>query len=157
MIRFALVSMAALGAMALPAAASLTAEQTVQKVIETVAEDGSVTTELVIADVVAPGDTVVYGLTYANDSEDAAENVALTMPVPGEVSYIEGSATSEGTLVAFSVDGGETFTSRGDLSMTVDGAARPALAENITHIQWRFEDGIPAGASGEITFSAVLN
>lgn len=157
MIRFALVSMAALGAAVLPAAATLTAEQTVEKVVEVVAEDGTVTTELVTAEVVAPGDTVIYGLSYANASADPAEDVALTMPVPAQVDYVEGSATTDGVKVAFSVDGGVSFTSRGDLSVSVDGDTRTALAEDITHIQWQFEEGIPAGAEGKITFAAVLN
>lgn len=157
MIRFALVSAVACAAAILPASASLTAEQTVEKVVETIAEDGTVTTELVAADVVAPGDMVVYGLSYSNNTDSLAEGVALTMPVPDEVDYVEGSATSENVKVSFSVDGGNTFTSRGELTVSLDGDTRTALAEDITHIQWRFDEGIPAGTAGKITFSAVLN
>ncbi|MEO0465033.1 MAG: hypothetical protein AAF216_00710 [Pseudomonadota bacterium] len=157
MIRFALASLAVLGTAALPAAATLSAEQTVQKLVETVSEDGTVTSQLVTAEEVAPGDMVVYGLNYSNDGEESAEDVSLTMPVPVEVAYVEGSATSEGLKVSFSVDGGETFTSRGDLTVTLDGESRTALAEDITHIQWQFPEGIAGGSEGEITFAAVLN
>lgn len=158
MLRSALLSIAALALATAPAVANgLTATQTVLKQIEIPQEDGTVTTELVEASLIAPGDTVVYLLTYTNGGTEAAEAVALTMPVPTEMSFIERSANVDGTIVTFSVDGGATFARRGELTVTIDGEARNALAEDITHVRWTFEDAIEPGSQGEVSFRAVLN
>ena len=158
MIRAALFALSMTTALVAPAYASgLTAEQNVLKVVETVDESGDTVKSLIPADKVAPGDTVVYALQYANGSEEPAENVKLTMPVPGEVSYLENSATTEGVSVSFSVDGGQNFASRGDLKVSVDGQPREALSTDITHVRWVFEEPIAGGATGEVSFRAVLD
>lgn len=158
MLRSALLSIAALALAVAPAVANgLTATQSVLKQIEVPQEDGTIATELVEASLIAPGDTVVYLLTYTNGGAEAAQSVELTMPVPAEMSFIERSANVDGTVVTFSVDGGATFAQRGELTVTVDGEARNALAEDITHVRWAFEEAIAPGAQGEVSFRAVLN
>lgn len=158
MIRAALFALSMTTALVAPAYASgLTAQQNVLKIVETTDESGDTVKALVPADKVAPGDTVVYSLKYANNAEEPAANVKLTMPVPGEVSYMENSATTDGVAVSFSVDEASNFSSRGDLTVSVDGEPREALSRDITHIRWVFEEPIAAGATGEVSFRAVLD
>lgn len=158
MIRAAIVSLSLALALGGPAAASgLTANQTVQKVVVTTDEAGNEVVEYVEADLVAPGDTVVYTLTYANDGEEPAEDVVLTMPVPAEMSFVEGSAKTEMAMVGFSIDGGATFVPRGELAVTLDGEAREALSDEITHVRWSFTEAIPVGEDGIVSYHAILN
>ena len=78
------------------------------------------------------------------------------MPVPGEVSYVENSATGQGAAIAFSIDGGKSFSQRGALKVTVDGEERLAKADQITHIRWTFASDIAPGAKGGVGYLAVL-
>ncbi|MEL6567854.1 MAG: hypothetical protein AAFQ22_05505 [Pseudomonadota bacterium] len=137
-------------------AADLTAVQTVQKVVETVDDTGATVEQLVEATAVAPGDTVVYALSYSNTGEEAAEGVKLTMPVPEQVILLEGYEKTLGTVVSYSADGGETFVAREDLMVGDSDAQNPATAEDITHMQWVFEAGIPAGEEGQVSFRGLL-
>ncbi|MEM1105122.1 MAG: hypothetical protein AAGH87_01940 [Pseudomonadota bacterium] len=137
-------------------AAELTAEQTVQKVVQSVDENGAVTETFLAADAVAPGDTVLYTLNYANSGPDAAEDVTLTMPVPPQVVLLEGSEFARNTAVAYSIDGGLNFAERENLFVGEGADVRPATAEDITHMQWAFTADISAGQSGAIGFRGVL-
>ena len=158
MIRALLLGLAApalLTPMAL--ASGLEATQTVHKLVETVNADGETVVEKVEADLVAPGDTVEYALSYSNSGDVQAENVALTMPVPGAISFVEGSAAHDGTSVGFSIDNGTSFASRGELEVTLDAEALTTLAQDITHIRWTFDAPIEPGVSGTVSFQGILN
>lgn len=155
--RFALFALAALTTFAPSAFADgLVATQSVERVIVEKSVDGTETVRFGPADSVAPGDEVFYNLDYSNKSEDAATNVQLVMPVPSEVSYVENSATGEGAEIAFSVDGGKTFSQRGALKVTIDGEERLAKADQITHIRWSYAEDIEPGAEGGVGYLAVL-
>ncbi|MEE9379929.1 MAG: hypothetical protein V3V03_00855 [Hyphomonadaceae bacterium] len=144
-------------AFAAPAYASgLTATQTVQRMQVSEGIDGSEQISFVEADTVTPGDRVLYSIDYTNESVDPIDNVKLVMPVPTEVAYVENSATGEGASIAFSVDGGTSFAPRGELTVSVDGASRIALAEEITHIKWTFESDISPGGAGDVSYLGLL-
>ena len=98
----------------------------VQKEQVTVNKAGEAETELVVASTVVPGERVVYTITFQNISDEPAENVVITNPISGELTYIDGSAFGPGTDIQFSVDGGQTFSSRDELTVTEDGETRPA-------------------------------
>lgn len=155
MFAIALFSIAFLSAPAL--ADSLSATQTVERMVTTTEDDGTVKVSFVEATTVIPGETLVYWLNYDNEADVAAENVVLTVPVPADVTYVEKSASAAPVAAMFSVDGGQTFSSRGELTVSAGGVERTALAEEITHIRWSFAEPIPAGESGQLGFQAVLN
>ena len=108
------------------------------------------------ADRVAPGDEVFYNLDFANESDEFATNVKFVMPVPSEVAYVENSATGEGAEIAFSIDGGKTFSQRGALKVTIDGEERLAKADQITHIRWSYAGDFAPGQKGGVGYLAVL-
>ena len=158
MIRALLLSLAVPALMAPPALATgLRASQAVYKLVETTTADGEVVTEMVEADLVSPGDTVVYALSYSHDGDTPAENVALTMPVPEAIRFVEGSAAHDKASVTFSVDAGESFVSREELEAARDPDAVATLADDITHIRWSFTAPIEPGDSGKVSFHGVLN
>ncbi len=155
--RFAIFALAALTALAPSAMADgLVATQSVERVIVEKSADGKETVRFGPADRVAPGDEVFYNLDFINDSSDPATNVKLVMPVPTEVAYVENSATGEGAEIAFSIDGGKTFTQRGALTVSIDGEERLAKADQITHIRWSYSEDIAPGAKGGVGYLAVL-
>ena len=134
-------------------ATGLKATQIVEVATISVDADGNEMTTYSQASEVEPGERVRYSLAYANEGEDAAENVRLVMPVPSEVTYIEGSADG---AVEFSADNGRTYTSRETLMIGTGDFARLAVSEEITHIRWAISDPIAPADSGAISFEAVL-
>jgi len=134
---------------------ALTASQTVQKEVITVAEDGTETISYASADMVTPGERIAYTLNYMNDKAEPASNLVLTMPVPEVVVFVEGSARGTGTQMSYSVDG-SNFYPREALNVMVDGTSRPASAEDISHIRWNIVGPIDSGAAGSLAFSGTL-
>jgi uncharacterized repeat protein (TIGR01451 family) len=140
-----------------PSALALSATQTVLKEIRTTTPSGEVTTRYVDATLVTPGETIVYRLDYLNDSAEPVTDMVLTMPVPAEVTYQEGSADQDGMDIYFSTDGGESFSSRTDIMVDVgDGVMAPALSEDITHVRWVSTRPVAVSAEGILQFKAVL-
>jgi len=128
----------------------------VQKEQVTMNDAGEAETQLVAADTVIPGEKVVYTITFQNISEEAADNVVITNPISGDLTYVDGSEFGPGTDIQFSVDGGQTFANKNELTVTEDGVTRSAVAEDFTHIRWVMQQELAAGAQGVARFSAVL-
>ena len=104
-----------------------------------------------------PGDDVVYTITFTNISDETAENIVITNPISGELTYVEGSAFGPGTRIEFSVDGGLSFAAANELTVSEDGEVRAARAEDFTHIRWVMQNELQAGAQGLARFRARLN
>lgn len=143
-------------AFAVPAAA-LTATQIVEKEVVIQNQDGSTQTQRLPAESVIPGERIVYTLRYLNDGAEPATDLVMTMPVPKEVTFIDGSAERAGAKTVYSVDGGETFAPRESLQVRgFDGATRPAKAEDITHVKWTVTGPVQSAEAGELVFKGVL-
>ena len=153
--RYALIIAASVFAALTPASAGVQATQSVEKVTTSQLPNGETLETLVTAEKVAPGETVVYSLNYANSPETVSENVVLVMPVPNEVVYVEGSVTGDDALVSFSADGGESFMTRGRLTIREGDEVRVATSDEITHIRWTFEALEPA-ATGAVSYRGIL-
>ena len=140
-------------------ASALSATQTIEKEKTVITEDGSTQIIRTTADTVVPGENIVYTLNFVNDdiNTPAATNLVLTMPVPKEVTYIEGSADRAGTVVVYSADGGETFSPRQTaMVLSTDGNVRLASAADITHVRWTVPGPVAAGETGQLSFTAVI-
>lgn len=138
-------------------AGSLQLTTTVQKEQLSVSESGESKKELVAADTVLPGDSVVYTITFVNTGNEAAENVKITNPIPQHLTYQAGSAVGPGTIVEFSVDGGSLFAAAADLTVAEGDELRAATVEDYTHIRWIVQDDFAAGEQGIAQFRAQLN
>lgn len=138
-------------------AQALTAQQTVEREVVVIKADGSEAVKREKADMVTPGDKVVYTLSYYNDEKAAADNIILVMPIPTEIKYLEGSADTDSAYTQYSADGGKTFSTRETLKVRDEkGAAHMANADEITHVRWQVSATIAPGAGGSLSFSGRL-
>ncbi|MEE9346732.1 MAG: hypothetical protein V3U82_00960 [Robiginitomaculum sp.] len=151
-----ILSTACLAALAIgPAASALTAEQKVYKLVEKTNALGQVSTSRTSAELVTPGEKIVYVLAYTNDKIEPANDIVLTMPIPSDVTYMEGSAETETAKLEYSA--GDGFSARDDLMVIGDdGAMRTARAEELTHVRWTVIAAVAPGQSGELSFKAAL-
>lgn len=137
-------------------ALALTAEQTVEREIVVKNLDGSETVRREVAESVIPGESVVYSINYYNDLDKAAENVVLVMPVPSELTLIEGSADIAGVETTYSADGGQSFAPRENVVVKLeDNTTRAADSGDITHIKW-IVALITPDQSGSLSFKGKL-
>ena len=152
-----LVFIASASLMASMSASALTAKQSVEKEVVVQMPDGTESVSRAPAELVIPGERVVYTLSFTNDDAAPATDLVLTMPVPSEIKYMEGSATTEGASLVYSADGGKTFTTRTDLrALGTDGSVQTATAEDITHIRWTVAGPVAVGETGNLSFKGVL-
>jgi uncharacterized repeat protein (TIGR01451 family) len=157
MLRGSLFALSLLTAFIAPAyATGLQAEQIVEVATVSVDENGQEQVTYTLAEEVAPGDQVRYTINYTNAGNESASNVKLDMPVPAEVDFIEGSADATSAEISYSADNGETFASRGTLTVTEAGEPQAATAKDITHVRWTFTGDIAPGEAGNISYSGVL-
>jgi uncharacterized repeat protein (TIGR01451 family) len=118
--------------------------------VEVKGADGKVAKKLVPVTHAAPGDEVIYEIAYRNNGKAAATDIVVNNPMPKEMTYV--GASTEPTAV--SVDGGKHYGKLSDLMVTLpNGAIRPALASDITHLRW-IVSSLAGGASGKVTFRA---
>jgi len=150
-----LFSLIATSFMAVPAHA-LTAKQTVEKEVVVRNADGTETSSRVPADIVIPGERVVYTVNITNDQAQPAQNFVMTQPVPSEVLYIEGSAEKAGAELSVSTDGGNSFTSRGAATVLKNGERVRATASDITHLRWKMVTPLAPGGNDSVAYKAVL-
>jgi len=135
----------------------LNVKTVVQKEEITIDDSGARKTRLVPAETVVPGDSVIYTITFTNISEEAAENVVITNPVPENLTYIDGSAFGPGAVIEFSVDGGQNYGTSDELVIPDNGGSRAATAEDYTHLRWVMQNQLAAGSQGVASFRAELN
>jgi uncharacterized repeat protein (TIGR01451 family) len=115
--------------------------------------DGKPVTVRETPKVVTPGDKLVFELSYRNQGAQPATGFALTDPIPQSVVF----AGSESPGAIVSVDGGKSWGPLASLRVAgPNGASRPAVAADVTHIRWSFSQAIPAGGSGKLSFRGVV-
>jgi uncharacterized repeat protein (TIGR01451 family) len=135
----------------------LDVQTTVQKQEVFVNEVGESETRLVPAEVVVPGESVIYTITFRNVSGEPADNVVITNPIAEDLMYVDGSAFGPGMEILFSVDSGNTFAKADELTVVnEDGEIRDAAAGDFTHVRWVMQNDLAAGAQGTARFAAIL-
>lgn len=134
----------------------LDVQTTVQKEVVTTTENGDIKKSLVSADAVAPGEKVFYTITFRNVGSESADNVVITNPIAESLFYVDGSAFGPGSDIEFSVDGGQTFGSADELTVTDNGETRAADGSDFTHVRWVMKNNLAAGAQGTARFAAIL-
>src|SRR5262245_45536977 len=117
---------------------------------------GEKTKVLVPAGKVVPGTEVVWTVTAHNTCKQPSDNVVITNPVPEHMTLVTGSAIGAGSDITYSLDG-KSFAPADKLTVTENGATRPARADEIKQIRWEFRNSLPPGASAFGRYRAVLN
>lgn len=127
-----------------------------EKVI--VGKDGVKHTEIVPAGRVLPGVEVIYTIKYTNVSKKPAENLVVNDPIPEHMIYVDGSATGDGTAISYSADGGKHWSAMIE-TLEIDNGnstTRSATARDVTDIRWAVKGKVAPGATGQVSFRAVL-
>lgn len=144
-------------AFAVPAIAGAGPLQVTSKVFieaPTRAADGSAKMVLMPAKKAVPGDRVVFVLAYRNTGAQPLDRLVFDNPLPAGIAYrapAQGSAAPE-----LSVDG-KTYGPLSTLRVAAAGApARPARADDVTHVRWRLNGPLAANGQGQFAFQAVL-
>lgn len=132
-------------------------QTSVEKRVQRILDSGQVETLFEPAGTVVPGDTIAYRIEARNISSDQpAENVVITDPIPEHTQYLSGSAAGEGARVFFSVDGGMRFDAPEALRVVDEGVSRVATASDYTHIRWVFSDSLAPSETRAVHFFAQL-
>ena len=105
------------------------------------------------------GDQLRYRISFTNLSGEsiAPGIIQITNPLPEAVEYLEGSASSREAQVQFSIDGGASFAPAKALSLTDNGARRPAGPADYSAIRWTWNRALHPGETGMVSFDARLH
>jgi uncharacterized repeat protein (TIGR01451 family) len=109
---------------------------------------------------VLQGDTVRYELRFVNTQSAAVRNVVFDDPIPNGMRYVAGTAAADrpNVTVAYSIDGGRTYSAEPTVQRVVDGrrVSVPAPPELFTHIRWMVQGELLPGARVSAEFRAQL-
>jgi uncharacterized repeat protein (TIGR01451 family) len=115
--------------------------------------DGSKSLVLEEPKMVTPGDNLVFVVKFKNVGASAADKFIVTNPLPKAVAF---NGTSDG-LEVVSIDGGATWGFLSSLRVSnANGAKRPALMSDVTHIRWNLNKSLPAGSEGKLIFRGIV-
>jgi uncharacterized repeat protein (TIGR01451 family) len=153
------VSILAAAAQSAPAV-TLTSEVFIERKVVDTAGAETVSLKKPNEVVIVPGDRVVFKTSYKNNGADAATGFRAVNPMPAPIQFI--SVREDWAEV--SVDGGVTWGKLAALTVlpkAEEGAAtlpvqRPAIEADVTHVRWVFNDPIPAGGSGNVTYIGLV-
>lgn len=106
--------------------------------------------ELVEAEGVVPGDTLLFTTSYRNEGASAVSDFVIVNPLPTDLVLTDEAAAQ----TEVSVDGGKSWGRLAELKVVNEGGEeRPATINDITHMRWVFARVAPS-ETGEVRFSA---
>jgi uncharacterized repeat protein (TIGR01451 family) len=144
-----------LAASSVPAMAAAPVELSSDIFVETQKKraDGTFATVLEAPKLILPGDQLVFVVRYRNAGAAPVRNFSVTNPMPPAILF---SGTSDGAEIA-SIDGGKSWGKLSELRVkTANGANRPALMTDVTHIKWQMKQTLAAGQAGKLIFRGVV-
>jgi uncharacterized repeat protein (TIGR01451 family) len=107
-----------------------------------------------------PGDVLRYQLRYTNPRAEAVKNVVFSNPVPDGLRYVGSSASASvaEAAVAFSIDGGKSYSAQPMIEVVEEGKRRnvPAPAGMYTHVRWTVPGSVQSKAQVTAEFRAEL-
>lgn len=122
------------------------------KVSKQVVENGTEKQVLSEPKVVVPGDRLIFSTSYRNTGGETVRNFVVTNPIPNGVMLAPEGAAEH----SVSVDGGKSWGKLASLSVNNgEGAMRPAVAGDVTHVRWVLPEVAP-GAEGKVTYNAIV-
>jgi hypothetical protein len=125
--------------------------------VDNVDDKGRCTKKRIPAETVVPGTEIICTIAYHNTADQNTVQAVITSPIPEQIRYQSQSAFGEKTRVTFSVDDGQSFELPQNLyKADASGRRFPAQPDDYTHIRWELQDTIPALASGQVGFRAIL-
>jgi uncharacterized repeat protein (TIGR01451 family) len=124
---------------------------------ESAGSSGNPVRYFVPATVLEQGREVFYTVRIKNPGAQFANDVVVVQRIPQNTSYVPNSAAGPGAEIGVSADGGQSFGVEGRLTFTdPTGLARPATAQDYTHIRWHLRNPLAPGAVALARFRAVF-
>jgi uncharacterized repeat protein (TIGR01451 family) len=102
--------------------------------------------------IVAPGDRLIFILSYHNKGPTAANSFVVTNPLPSAVAY-QGTPDPSAEV---SINGGKAWGALEALKVLESGQWRSARPEDVTHVRWALKHSIPVGAQGKLSFRGIV-
>lgn len=129
-----------------------------EKEVKTV-EAGKTVVKRVKADKSAPGETLIFTLSYKNTGDEKAVDVKLDNPLPAGTRYVADSAAGANTQISFSVDGGKTYAKPDQLTIEKVSVGKKekvkAQPGDYNAIRWVIAE-IQPGQAGQVSFRAQV-
>jgi uncharacterized repeat protein (TIGR01451 family) len=109
---------------------------------------------------VAPGGRILYTVRLINTGDAEARRPQAIGPVPVGTVFIDNQDKDEdGVIVAYSIDGGKTFTPKPMMVVTApDGSTHtvPAPLDRYTTIQWNWDSSLAAGSQQAVSYQVQV-
>ena len=105
-----------------------------------------------------PGTDLTYAINFSNTGDLAAQQFAITDPVPASTDFKVGSVTStlgglSGVTVKYSNYGGASYA----YTPASGGGGAPAgYDRNVTNVRWRFTGTLATGGAGNVGFTVRI-
>ncbi|MGD9612676.1 MAG: hypothetical protein AB7V22_07210, partial [Kiritimatiellia bacterium] len=106
-----------------------------------------------------PGSNVAYTVTYTNSGPDATGRPDIGLPlvvqdsIPTGTLYVAGSATTSNVLPAGVASYAVHYSTNHGLTWSL---TEPAVATNVTDVQWWLSDPLPPGGAGLVRFAVTV-
>jgi uncharacterized repeat protein (TIGR01451 family) len=109
---------------------------------------------------VKSGDILRFTVSGKNEGTKAAQNFAVTQPVPrGTVLALNSAQASTPASVVYSIDQGKTFVAQPVVKVALaDGKVveKPAPAEAYTHVRWQMPTALEPNANVATTYQVTV-
>jgi len=110
----------------------------------------------------APGQTIQYDLTYANNSDKSFKGLVVTGPIPAHTHYLANTATTPvASQRLVSIDGGISFEKEPveRQQKMADGRVKTVVipASKYTHIRWKASDSLVSKGQQHYTYRVKVN
>jgi len=124
--------------------------------LSVVTKDGKKVARAVAATKFQPGDTIIYTITYTNNTAEPVTDAIINDPIPAGTLYVPESAKGEGSDITFSIDNGKTFQKPTILYYDVEAGGKKerkvATPDQYTNVRWTLTKTIPPKGTGKVTF-----
>lgn len=109
---------------------------------------------------VHPGDVLRYTVTGQNAGASAAKKLAVTQPIPAQMTYVLDSTDHSGSATTvYSIDNGQHFVDKPMIAVTLPNGQveeQPAPAEAYTHVRWQFDNTLNPNAGVKVSYQAKV-
>jgi len=125
-----------------------------------VEENGKQVKKKVLAKETVPGDELIFSITYKNEGDEVAKNVAIKNPIPEGTVYVIDSTQGNNADITFSIDKGLTFKKPGMLTYeSKDSSGKSvkskASYEQYSHVKWLVKEVQP-GEDGTVSYKVKV-
>ncbi len=120
------------------------------------AADGSVQYDYIEPGLVLPDDIILYEVVFENISNQDISNIVINNPIPNNSKYRDRSASSNSTVISFSIDG-KNFASADTLIVKdKTGKTWQAKPEDYVAIRWVYKKTLKPGEKGKVTYKTSI-